>query len=235
MKNICPCKCQETADLRAKLAAAEAMLEDHGWLKPVIERDAALARVKTLEAMDSAELKSVKAFADKVVAKLAAAEADHRKTMDLAAERLVLLDASTRAMSELFRDVASKPYMTMRDERDSLRAKLAAAEADAQADLETIEQVCGERDTAMARVRELEELHGNAVGNCGRLGLALTKAEARIADLEGALRECMRDLSLDGYENYRKTWERARRVLDASPGTGENPVTARGLEGDVTK
>jgi hypothetical protein len=46
----------------------------------------------------------------------------------------------------------------------------------------------GEYLRLQARVAELQELHGNAVGNCERLGLALTKAEARIAELKKALR-----------------------------------------------
>jgi chromosome segregation ATPase len=151
----------DLAEMRAQAKRAE---------KAEAERD-------DLRAKLAEELKESVRHEDEAIAlrvKLSAAEADHRKTMDLAAERLVLLDAALARVKALEEELG----------RSETRANSA--------------------HYSLARVAELQEFLGNAVGNCERLGLALTKAEARISELEGALRESADALEeLEGHYCYR--------------------------------
>jgi hypothetical protein len=86
---------------------------------------------------------------------------------------------------------------------DDLRAKLDAALARVKA----LEEELGRSETransahySLARVKELEELHGNAVGNCGRLGLALSLAESRLSAAEKALSDYRNEVEYETAE-----------------------------------
>ena len=98
-------------------------------------------------------------------------------------------------------------------ERDEFRAKLAAAEASAQAWHDQGERESEERDAALARVRELENaLEGDGWRTWNEIEARL---KARVTALEKALRELLPFVTNRGRMDCREAaFDRARRVLE---------------------
>ncbi len=187
---------EKLESVRSKLAAAEAhnVSQSYDLDKAWEERDAALARVAELEARVKA-FESVFNWRNSGGEREDAANAEVVKWAkaceDLGA-KLAAAEAARAADVEYDQDIRE-----VIAERDVALAKLAAAEARAiptdglpSAFYAMRTNLTAERDAALARVKELE-LYIEADWDAG----SKRKLRARVAELEGALREVLKGLS----------------------------------------